>query len=238
MRIVVVHLTRMEKGYVCAAGVDLESQRQIRVLTEDGRLETAHLSLHGGPFDIGNVVDLRTPRPVPKAPHVEDHVVRVYWTRMLRRYPPQDFWRLLERMAKARLSDLFGDDLVHIGRSRYGTLEHQGRASLGVLRLNRNPELLLVHEQRYGELQIRLHFTDGSRPVDARVTDIRLYESDHVTPDVAKCRAVAERIKASKPIILSLGLTRAFAPSPDRPRVHWLQVNNIHLQDNPVWRLA
>lgn len=104
MRIVVNHLTRMERGYICAAGVDLDTWQHVRAVSEDGRLRAQSLSAHDGPFDIGNVVDLPISRPAPKAPHVEDHVVHVNWARVLGRYPPQDFWRLLERMAKARLS--------------------------------------------------------------------------------------------------------------------------------------
>ena len=38
-------------------------------------------------------------------------------------------------------------------------------------------------------------------------------------------------------LLLSVGLTRPFAPSPDAPPIHWLQVNNIHLEPDPCWRL-
>lgn len=57
------------------------------------------------------------------------------------------------------------------------------------------------------------------------------------SPDLDQCKTLRERIQASELVILSLGLTRAFAPSPGHPRVHWLQVNNTHLKENPVWRL-
>src|SRR5262249_38600569 len=37
-------------------------------------------------------------------------------------------------------------------------------------------------------------------------------------------------------VILSVGLARAFQASGDTARRHWLQVNNLHLEDDPVWK--
>ena len=41
-------------------------------------------------------------------------------------------------------------------------------------------------------------------------------------------------------VILGVGLTRAFAASsgPDSESFHWLQATNIHLEDDPTWKLA
>jgi hypothetical protein len=36
------------------------------------------------------------------------------------------------------------------------------------------------------------------------------------------------------PSILAVGLTRAYQKSPKGPTRHWLQLNNIHLQDDPL----
>jgi hypothetical protein len=49
---------------------------------------------------------------------------------------------------------------------------------------------------------------------------------------------VAERIVGGTGLLLSVGLTRPFSNSPSSPPVHWLQVNNIHLEDDPTWRLG
>lgn len=37
-------------------------------------------------------------------------------------------------------------------------------------------------------------------------------------------------------IILSVGLTRPFAPEGFQNPVHWLQVNNIHVPIDPLWQ--
>jgi hypothetical protein len=37
-------------------------------------------------------------------------------------------------------------------------------------------------------------------------------------------------------VILSVGLTRPWRKQEDTAERHWLQVNNVHLQDNPLWR--
>ncbi|HXH09492.1 MAG TPA: hypothetical protein VNP04_06995 [Alphaproteobacteria bacterium] len=81
-------------------------------------------------------------------------------------------------------------------------------------------------------------FTDGNLDLDCGVTDIRLYGNDHVTPNTKEVERITKRLKSSAGLILSVGLTRPFAGSPDFPPVHWLQVNNIHLRDDPAWQLG
>jgi len=88
------------------------------------------------------------------------------------------------------------------------------------------------------EAQIRMKMTDGRIQVDARVTDIRLYQDDHTTPDQEKVEKAGEQIRVSEHVILSIGFTRAFAGSPDLEPIHWLQVNNIHCEENPTWQLG
>jgi hypothetical protein len=39
----------------------------------------------------------------------------------------------------------------------------------------------------------------------------------------------------SNGVIFGVGLTRPFAEREDAPAVHWLQVNNIHLRNDPYW---
>jgi hypothetical protein len=39
-------------------------------------------------------------------------------------------------------------------------------------------------------------------------------------------------------VILSVGLTRPFRKWGDSEERHWLQVNNIHLEDDPLWQLG
>jgi hypothetical protein len=49
---------------------------------------------------------------------------------------------------------------------------------------------------------------------------------------------VAKRIASKTPVILSMGLTRGWRKPGDSVERHWLQVNNIHLADDPAWRYA
>jgi hypothetical protein len=72
--------------------------------------------------------------------------------------------------------------------------------------------------------------------VDLSVTDLRLYEKDHKTPRRKLVADVQERIEAGVESILSLGLTRPWRKQGDTTERHWLQVNNIHLKDDPLWR--
>ena len=70
------------------------------------------------------------------------------------------------------------------------------------------------------------------------VTDIRLYGEDHVTPVAERVQTVQARVARGVDVILAVGLTRPFSSNPSLPPVHWLQVNAIHLADDPAWRLA
>jgi hypothetical protein len=72
--------------------------------------------------------------------------------------------------------------------------------------------------------------------VDLSVTDLRLYERDHKTPRRDLVADVQRRIDAGVEVILSVGLTRPWRKQNDTAERHWLQVNNIHLQDDPLWR--
>jgi hypothetical protein len=48
---------------------------------------------------------------------------------------------------------------------------------------------------------------------------------------------VEERLKSGVEAILSVGLTRPWQKRGDTAERHWLQVNNIHLKDDPLWQL-
>jgi hypothetical protein len=83
-----------------------------------------------------------------------------------------------------------------------------------------------------------MRFSDGALKVDVSVTDIRLYGTDHLTPDETMVEQVNERIRQGVNVILSVGLGRQYAAAPGVAPRHWLQVNNIHLADQPVWLLG
>ena len=72
MRILVDHLTRMQAGYFCVAGVDVSTLRHVRPVLRRDRLTIDLLRPHGGPFDVGAVVYLGSTTDVGHPPELED----------------------------------------------------------------------------------------------------------------------------------------------------------------------
>jgi len=237
MRVLINHLTRMHGGHICVAGVDLDSRRHVRPVLQHDSVPAELLSRYGGPFDMARIVELGNVRPTPNPPHVEDQVFVPSWAKVERTVSTHEFWNLLHETSRSTLREIFGTGLRAIGGSRLGTDLGKGEASLGCLRLCR-PAQLYLRTRPNGAQQIRIKLDDGELRADSGVTDLRLYGPDHATPDAAIVRGVAKWIADSKGVILGVGLTRKFRPSDDADYYHWLQVNNIHLQEDPVWQLA
>jgi hypothetical protein len=61
-------------------------------------------------------------------------------------------------------------------------------------------------------------------------------EHDHWAVDATAIQDVQRRIRAGVPVILSVGLARAYQVTNDTEERHWLQVNGVHLGDDPVWQ--
>jgi len=240
MRIVVNHLTRMRGGYVCVAGLELDDMRHVRPVLPMGALPFDLLARYGGPFEMAELVELGIARPAPRPPHIEDHVIVPQRAKSLGALSPQEFWGLLNRVSENRLGDIFGADLRSVGRSSCGTEEGKGRVSLGLFRPGHSPELYYRDKGPGGKAAIRIKIRDDDFDAILGVTDLRLYEGDHMTPDRAMVERTGRRIADGEPVVLGVGLTRPFAASceqKDKP-VHWLQVTNVHLADDPAWRLG
>ena len=237
MRLLINHLTRMHGGHICLAGVDLDTGRHVRPVLANEPLPFYLLARYGGPFEMARIVDLGSPRPAPEPPHVEDHVFVPARVRVDRPAAAQEFWRVLEEMQRANLREIFGAALQEVGHERWGTLSGQGLASLGVLRPATPPQLYLC-PGRDGNAQVRMRLSDGEIQADASVTDLRLFGDDHATAAAARIRAVNQWIADSHGVLLSVGLTRRFRSSEQHEPRHWLQVNNVHLQEDPAWALG
>jgi hypothetical protein len=240
MRIVVNHLTRMYGGHICVAGVDTDTGRHVRPVLPTEPLSADLLARNLGPFDVANVVELGRPKHRPKPPHVEDHVFKPRRAKLVDVLGPDIFWAMLYALSQPRLQDIFGESLRPMGRASCGTPLGRGEASLGCLRPGRRQRPPYVAKRPDGRLQVRLAIDDGQLSRAVGVTDLRLYGPDHATPDPAKIQAVADRLRSSAAVVLSVGLTRAFSTSSmhEHEPVHWLQVNNIHLEDDPTWQLG
>jgi len=230
------HLTRMREGHFCAAGLDAIRCKHVRPVLRRRNLSTSLLARNGGPFDMAVAVQLDRARPAPSTPEVEDYLFDPRRARPLGAVSPDRFWRLLCRVAKPTLSELFGPDLVRRGAASCAVDKGKGMASLGCLLPAARPILLVRHQS--GKDKIRMKVTDGKFYLDLGVTDMRLYQDDHVTPDRRVVERVARRLTSQDDAILSVGLTRPFAKTNEQEPVHWLQVNNIHLKENPLWQLC
>jgi Dual OB-containing domain len=231
MRILVNHLTRMQPGYFCAAGVDLETETHVRPVLRRGRLTTDLLSTNGGPFDIGAVLDLGPTANTGRAPELEDHRFDPAGTRRLYDDNAGDYWDALERVARESLEDIFGPALELWDES--GTVDvGEGHASLGCLKPEQQPWIYVDHR---GTVRLVLDYLMPS--VDLSVTDLRLYEGDGRTPRRDLVQSVQKRLESGVETILSVGLTRPWQKRGDDEERHWLQLNNIHLKDDPLWSL-
>ena len=148
-------------------------------------------------------------------PHVEDHIFEPSRATLQGPLSAARFWHLLDILSEAKLRDIFGVELREIGTYGCGTAEGKRQASLGCLRPSRTPALG-IERRESDRPRIRISISDGELEADVGVTDIRLYEDDYVTPDEGRVNRVARAIRASESVILSVGLTRAFAPDGQR----------------------
>lgn len=232
MRIVINHLTRMVPGFICVAGISVEINQHIRPVCNRVMLPLRWSSIHGGVFGIGNVVDLGLVRDRSERPEVEDREFREQHLRYLDRLPPTNFWSLLDEHHDTRLQRIFGPELTLVGQScttDCGT----GQASLGVIVADHLERLYLG--SRGG---VRLAFHIGRAHLDLSVSDLRFYAMDDGsttwTVDQNRLESVAYALETGVPAILSVGLTRAFKRNSIDTSRHWLQVNNIHLANDPL----
>ncbi len=232
MRIVVNHLTRMQPGFVCIAGIDLATGRHVRP-DLPGRVRIDALEPNGGPFDMAVEVELGRVKPKPSPPEVEDCTVTPSAMRKVRDLSADEFWRLLQSVARLELVEIFGDGFCKHGNT-WIIEPGKGEASLGCLVPHAPPLLEVCVEDYQGQpkQRIRCHVRDRDGECFPPVTDLRLYCADQKTPRLEVITDLNRRMTAGASAILSVGVTRAMSQGK-----HWLQVNNLHLGDNPVWRL-
>jgi hypothetical protein len=227
MRIIVTHLTRMSKGYICTAGIDAEAHDQIRPLPNH-RLTPNHLRSHGGPFEIGALVELGRAKIIGRRPEFEDRKCHLFDIHHIRRLDAREFYDHLLQTSRENLSAIFGPDL-HSSHYKAVVPAGNGLASLGHLRDARNLDLRI---DNFGK--VRLHFENGTFNLDLGVTDVRLYNPSDFTPRCEIIEALSQKIYGRRDVILAVGLSRPFSPSEHVKSCHWLQVNNIHTQDDPL----
>jgi hypothetical protein len=226
--IVVDHLARLDDGSVVVAGINADHEHiaPVRGMPWD----TAATSRGGGPFDVGETVDLGFARRSGKPPLVEEREIEEANVAAFGRLPDGDFWSLLEILGHDHLPSIYGDDLKVTSSGAASVSAGRGRASLGVLRCPGPAELFRRGSQlRMGLDDLRL----GS--LDLRVYDHRLRDEKGVPID-SLWKVIRRRVQSGEPVILSMGLSQPFNGA------HWLQVDNIHFRDyfndHPVFRFA
>jgi len=235
MKLVINHLTRMQKGFMCVAGVDLATGQHVRPLLHS-QMRVNMLARHGGPFDIARIVDLGWTKYIGTRPETEDYLFHRSEVQAIGQMPANEFWKLLENLAQPKLGEIFGPDLKPRTRHSYAVDVGAGIASLGCYTPPTCPRLFIQRRAPLSRGRIRIAFHVGEYEFELGVTDIRLYRDDHVTPDAGIVDRVAKRLQTGSDLILSVGLTRAFQSTPTEPAFHWLQVNNIHFKEAPCWQ--
>jgi hypothetical protein len=222
----------MQPGYICVAGIDPKSGHHVRPVLAGQRLGTGLLVKAGGPFDMGAVVDLGEVQHQSNPPETEDHLFVPANASFVRDLSADRFWQMLSDNAASHLRSIFGGALQSLGKGAVVNL-NAGEASLGCVRLKTPPKFEIN-----GWDKIRAHLNDRDFTLDLSVTDLRLYRDDQKTPRSKLLLEIGKRIARGVPVILAVGLARAWHKPGDDRRRHWLQVNNIHLEDDPVWKLA
>lgn len=105
----------------------------------------------------------------------------------------------------------------------------KGKASLGCLAPRGRPNLYVNYDGG-----VRISFPWLSPSANLSVTDLRLYQDDHKTPRKTLISHLRRKLQAGAGVILSVGLTRPWRKEGDTAARHWLQVNNIHLEGEPL----
>lgn len=226
MEILVNHLTRMRGGHVCVAGLDRDGHH-IRPVLDRERLRKELTGDYGGAFRVGAVVEIGPTRPRPTPPEVEDHVFDAAAVQMTRMADPAKFWRFLDELSRPLLRNIFGDTLSRDGRTA-STPVDTGIASLGIYR----PHSRVSVDRSYGKLRI-VTTDEALGRMSLPLTDLRLYDLEAEVVDDRRVEVLEDRLRR-RDVLLSVGVGRPWSPEDEEPR-HWLQVNNVHLDDNPLW---
>lgn len=226
MKIVVSHLTRMQSGYMCVAGIDLNSGKHVRPVL-GRRLGTELLQSNGGVFGIGAVVDLGRTNPVGTAPELEDYQFSRENLKLVEIAPAQKFWGMIDSTSTTSLAEIFGPSLTSHGGACAVDV-NAGTASLGCLTVPAGSVLEIDSWNK-----IRLRIDDGTFVPALSVTDLRLYEVDQKTPRRALIATLGDRLEDEN-VLLSVGLARAWKRPGDAEPRHWLQANNFHFESDPL----
>jgi hypothetical protein len=215
---------------ICVAGVDTESKRHLRPVTDrDNRMGRDLLLESGGPFELGAVVELGDVQPQPDPPAIEDHRFRPEHARRTGRLDSDEYLELIDGISHRNLRNAFGRDLKRRGERKYAADRGRGERSLACVR-PRGP--LALEIDAFGGLHLR--FEEAGRTASAPVTDLRLFEEDQATLRHGLIDGVSARLRGGVGVWVMFGLGRAWKATNDDAERHWLQVNGLCLEDRPL----
>jgi hypothetical protein len=235
-KIVVTHLTRVDRGSMAVAGIDIDSGSYVRPIIEYRDVEAELFATRSRPHDIATLVDLGPTEAAQKRPLVEREKCNRWRVRRLHRLSSSQFWERLSARSLPSLRDIFGKDLRPAGdlRDRAIVTPGAGIASLGCLRPSMRPTLY-IDQRPDGSERARMLLADGPFALDLAVNDVRLYDDEHSHVRRDAYHAAEYRIAKRVPTILSVGLSPVFEAMVRFSGVHWLQINNLHFEDMPCW---
>jgi hypothetical protein len=233
VRLVINHLTRMKGARICIAGIDDATGAPVRPITSRHEPLTRDLLVsEGGPFELGALVDVGATTPEPTPPEIEDHRFSPAAARAVRRLDADEYLHLLETVAHDDLETIFGGDLGRPTKWKFAVEAGHGIASLGVLRVQRRPDLEI--DEYDGEEKLQLRLNDPEVPAFVKVNDLRFFETDQVSIEKAVVESVRRRMRRGVGVLLMVGLARPFQADGDDRERHWLQVNGICMVDCPL----
>ncbi|MEZ6137165.1 MAG: hypothetical protein R3C53_19930 [Pirellulaceae bacterium] len=157
MRLCINHLTRMQAGCICVAGIDEASGLHIRPVAER-QLSTRLLAEYGGPLEFSTIVDVGETQFVGRMPEIEDRRCDFGKCHIIRRLTQQELLDRSINVASASLLEIFGEELqpsralVHssyLSTAGYARSAAGGQRGRGSYSMNMGSRSFLVSTNRF-----------------------------------------------------------------------------------------
>lgn len=227
MQIMINHLSRMRGNKIAVAGLDLSNpDRHVRPMLNDFDSIMESSAKDSAVFSLGAIVSLTGTSASKAAHHGDEHVVTYVKAKKVAQLHPIEVWRTLGDIAKPTLKSIFGEE-VKLLSHRYVVERFRARTGLGCLRVMHTATLYKGY--RYA----RLRWVCDGRIVDCPVTDARLYDRTGAVRE-SLIAHLNDRIKQGEALIVTVGLSRGFRRPGGRRELHWIQINNLYLETDPL----
>jgi hypothetical protein len=211
---------------ICIAGIDWGTGKHLRPVTDPEDPMTRELLRgEGGALELGLILDLGSTVPDSSPPETEDRLCETTNFRPLKKLAAADYFDLLGTTADPDLPSAFGPSLQSYGSRTFAVGVGEGSRSLACIPAGPEDRLLI---NAFGKLKL----VTGDAAI--AITDCRLFEGATSNPRPNVVESVNNRLDGGISAYLMFGLARAWAPNADEPLLHWLQLNGICLEDDPL----